>query len=73
MKIQFEVFWVMTVCSVVVGYLCFGRPYYLHLQGEVNGTGENGTYIGMVCKSPAADMKWEEVIWQLAVTEHQSP
>jgi len=30
-----EVFWVVTPCSVVVGYQCFRRRCCLHLQGEV--------------------------------------
>jgi hypothetical protein len=33
-KIQFEVFWVLTPSSVV-GYQRFGGPCCLHLQGEV--------------------------------------
>jgi hypothetical protein len=33
-KIQVEVFWVMTPCSVVVGYRRFGGPRCLHLRGE---------------------------------------
>jgi hypothetical protein len=32
-KIQIEVFWVVTPCSVVLGYRRFGGPYCLHLQG----------------------------------------
>jgi hypothetical protein len=31
---QVEVFWVVTPCSVVVGYQRFGVPCCLHLQGE---------------------------------------
>jgi hypothetical protein len=33
-KIHVEVFWVVTPCSVVVGYERFGRPCCLCLQGE---------------------------------------
>jgi hypothetical protein len=33
---QVEVFWVVMLCSVVVGYQRFGRPCCLHLQGEVD-------------------------------------
>jgi hypothetical protein len=33
-KIQVEVFWVMTLCSVVVGYQRFGGPNCFHLQGK---------------------------------------
>jgi hypothetical protein len=40
---QVKVFWVVTLCSVVVGYQCFRGPCYLHLQGEVAIMGENGT------------------------------
>jgi hypothetical protein len=32
---QVEVFWVVTPCSVVVGYQNFRSPWCLHLQGEV--------------------------------------
>jgi len=32
-KFQAEVFWVVTPCSVVVGYQRFGGPRCLHLQG----------------------------------------
>jgi hypothetical protein len=32
-KFQVEVFWVVTLCSVVVGYQCFRGPCYLHLLG----------------------------------------
>jgi hypothetical protein len=32
--IQVKVFWVVTSCSVVVGYQRFGGPCCLHLQGE---------------------------------------
>jgi hypothetical protein len=35
MKIQVEVFWVMTPCGFVEGYQCFIGPFGLHLQGEV--------------------------------------
>jgi hypothetical protein len=34
-KIQVEVFRVVTPCSVVVGYQRFGGPYCLHLQGII--------------------------------------
>jgi hypothetical protein len=34
-KIQVEVLWVVTPCSVVVGYQSFSDPCCLHLQGEV--------------------------------------
>jgi len=34
---QDQVFWVVTPCSAVVGYQCFGGPGYLHLQGEDEG------------------------------------
>jgi len=29
MNLQVKVFWVVTLCSVVVWYQCFGEPYYL--------------------------------------------
>jgi len=31
MKIQVVFFWVVTPCSDVVGYQCFGEPWCLHL------------------------------------------
>jgi hypothetical protein len=31
---QIEVFCVVTLCSVVIGYRLFKDPYRLHLQGE---------------------------------------
>jgi hypothetical protein len=34
-QIQVDFFWVVTPCSVVVGYQRFGGPCCLHLQGEV--------------------------------------
>jgi hypothetical protein len=37
-KIQVEVFWVLTPCSVAVGYEGIGGPCCLHLQGEASGT-----------------------------------
>jgi hypothetical protein len=33
-KVQVEVFCVVTLCSVVVGYKSFGGPCCLHLQSE---------------------------------------
>jgi len=36
-KIQVAVFWVVTMCSVVLEYQHFKGPCCLHLQGEVNG------------------------------------
>jgi len=36
LNIPVEVFWVMTPCSVPVGYQRFGGPCCLPLQGEVN-------------------------------------
>jgi hypothetical protein len=35
--IEVEVFWVVTPCSVVVGYKCFGGPCCLRFQGDVTG------------------------------------
>jgi hypothetical protein len=46
MKIQFMVFWVMMLFSVVVGYQFFRWPCYLHLEDEVNGTGKGYIDIG---------------------------
>jgi hypothetical protein len=34
--IQVVVFCVVTLCSDVLGYQCFGAPCCLHLQGEVS-------------------------------------
>jgi len=41
-KIQIQFFWVVTPCSVEVGYQYFGEPCYLHLQGEVTGNRKKG-------------------------------
>jgi hypothetical protein len=38
MKTQVVVFWIGTLCSHVVGYLRFGGPCCLHLQGESGGS-----------------------------------
>jgi hypothetical protein len=46
--IKVEVLWVVTLCSIVVGYKWFGGPCCFHLQGEVNGTGKKGIDIGLV-------------------------
>jgi hypothetical protein len=35
---QVEVLWVVTPCSIVVGYQCFRVPCYLHFQGEDGGS-----------------------------------
>jgi len=35
--IEFEIFWFVTPCSVVVKYQRFRGPYCPHLHGEVNG------------------------------------
>jgi hypothetical protein len=40
-KVQVEVFWVVTPCSVVVGYQRFGEVFCLHLQGELPVIHEN--------------------------------
>jgi hypothetical protein len=36
MMFQVELFWVVTPCSVVIGYQRFRGPCFLHLQGEVS-------------------------------------
>jgi len=36
----------MTSCSDVVGYQHFRRPWCLHFQGKVNGTGNGGIEAG---------------------------
>jgi hypothetical protein len=43
-KIQVDVFWVVTSCGVVVGYQRFGGPCCLHLQGDVIDDVKNGRY-----------------------------
>jgi len=37
MKIHVMGLWVITPCSDVVGYHCFGGSCFPHLEGEVNG------------------------------------
>jgi hypothetical protein len=36
-KIQVKVFWVVTLCSVVVGYRSFGGPSCFRLHPEYGG------------------------------------
>jgi len=45
-KIQVEVFWVVMLCSVVVGYQCFRGQSCLQLQGEVTRMAKSDTDIG---------------------------
>jgi hypothetical protein len=45
-KIQVEVFWVVTSQIVTVGYQHFGVSSCLHQHSEVNGTQKEGTDIG---------------------------
>jgi hypothetical protein len=40
------IFWIVMLCSDMVGYHHFGGPCFLNLQGEVNGTGKGGIGIG---------------------------
>jgi hypothetical protein len=42
---QVEVFRVVMPCNVVLGYQCFGGPYYLHLQGEVKAACTSETLV----------------------------
>jgi len=42
-KVQVKVFSVVILCSVAVGYRCFGGLCCLHLQDEANGA-VKGTY-----------------------------
>jgi len=37
MKIQVKVFWVVMLCSIAIGYHCFGEPQCLHLHPEDGG------------------------------------
>jgi hypothetical protein len=39
MKIQVEIFCVVTLFSVAIGYQCFGGPCCLHFQGKVHDAG----------------------------------
>jgi len=50
---QVKVFWVVTPCSVIVGYQHFRSPCCLHLQGEVAGMGENSIDVGLDWKGAA--------------------
>jgi hypothetical protein len=45
--VQVQLFWVMMLCSVVVGYQCFRGPCCLHLLGNVTGMGKYGIDIGL--------------------------
>jgi hypothetical protein len=65
--IQDEVFWVVTLCNVMIGYQRFRGPCCLLLQGEVNGIGKKGIDIGMEYKRGAQscnEQKWEGVVLQ---------
>jgi hypothetical protein len=35
-KVQIAVFWAVTSCSLVSGYKCFGRTYFIHLQDMIH-------------------------------------
>jgi hypothetical protein len=59
------VFWMLTLCSDVVGYQCFRGPGCLHLQGEVNGAGKRGIDRGREYKrgySLADSRKQERIV-----------
>jgi hypothetical protein len=60
-KIQVDIFWVVTPCSVVVGYQPFGEPCCFHLQGEVNGTGK-GRHRYRRRQNPAASRNQEREV-----------
>jgi hypothetical protein len=47
MDFQVKVFWIVTLCTVKVGYKSSGGTCRLHLQVEVNGTGKEGIDKGM--------------------------
>jgi len=40
---QVEVFWIVKLCSVVVGYQRFRGPHCLFIQGKVAQMGKNDT------------------------------
>jgi len=50
-KIQVEVFWVVTPCSVVVGYQRFGEPCCLHLHCMVSQHKNTSTWIYTALKT----------------------
>jgi hypothetical protein len=47
MMSQVKVFWVVMVCSVVLGYHCFRGSCCLHLHGEVARMGKNSIDTGL--------------------------
>jgi hypothetical protein len=47
MMFQVEVFWFVSLYSVIVGYQSFRSPCCLHLQGEVARMGESSIAIGL--------------------------
>jgi len=51
--LQVEVFWVVMLCSVVVGYQHFKGPCYFHLQDEVTRMGKNSIDTGLDCRGAA--------------------
>jgi len=42
-----EVFWVLMLCSIMVGYLHFIGPCCLHLWDEISNMGENSMDRGL--------------------------
>jgi len=77
-KVQVKGFQVVTLCSFAEGYHHLREPHCLYLQDAVNGAREMGIDMGIEygggAQSPAANRKWERVIWQTekaAVNERQ--
>jgi hypothetical protein len=50
------VFWVMTPCSDVVGYLSFGGPCCLHLQSEGSGVCTEIQVVVFCAMTPCSDV-----------------
>jgi hypothetical protein len=44
-KVEFEFFWVVTLCSVMVGYKCFGGPCCHHLHNPEDFDFNSNLYI----------------------------
>jgi hypothetical protein len=55
-----KVFQVLMLCNTAVQYQCFGGPYCLHLQAEVNDAGKRGIAIGIENKRwTGASSQWQ--------------
>jgi len=69
LKVQVEVFWVVTSCSVVAGYQRFRGSCCLHLQGVTvvsyhNTTRRHNTEFDLIGWSNEGGNKYNPALWQ---------